>query len=101
MYVLVINFNLEGIDHNQFSEACDELADTFAAIPGLIAKVWLSDPDSNTYGGVYTFEDKAAFEAYKAGEVFAAVASNPNFINVSAKDFGILDGPTRVTRGVN
>ena len=50
MHVLVVNFNLEGINHDQFSEACDELADTFAAIPGLIAKVWLSDPDSNTYG---------------------------------------------------
>ncbi|MGB1770944.1 MAG: YdhR family protein [Planctomycetota bacterium] len=101
MHVLVVNFNLEGINHDQYSEACDELAGTFAAIPGLIAKVWLSDPDSNTYGGVYTFEDKAAFEAYQAGEVFAAVAGNPNFTNVTAKDFGILDGPTRVTRGVN
>ena len=44
-------------------------------------------------------EDKAAVEAYKAGEVYAAVAGNPNFINVTAKDFGILEGPTRVTRG--
>ena len=99
MYILVINFNLDGIDHDQFSEACDGLADTFAAIPGWIDKVWLSDPSSNTYGGVYTFEDKAAVEAYKAGEVYAAVAGNPNFINVTAKDFGILEGPTRVTRG--
>ena len=49
MYILVINFNLDGIDHDQFSEACDGLADTFAAIPGLIDKVWLSDPWSHTY----------------------------------------------------
>ena len=101
MHVLVVNFQLDGIDHDQFSEACDGLAETFAAIPGLIAKVWLSDPENNTYGGVYTFEDRAAFEAYQAGEVFAAVAGNPNFVNVTAKDFGILEGPTRVTRGLS
>ena len=100
MHVLIVNFNLEGIDHAQFSEACDGLADTFAAIPGLLAKVWLSDPESNTYGGVYTFQDKAACDAYTSGEVFAAVAGNPNFVNASVKDFGILEGPTRVTRGL-
>ena len=47
-----------------------------------------------------TFEDKAACDAYKAGEVFAAVAGNPNFVNATAKDFGIVEGPTRVTRGL-
>ncbi|MAJ27890.1 hypothetical protein CBD41_00625 [bacterium TMED181] len=101
MHVLVVNFQLEDMNHEQFSEACDGLAETFAAIPGLIAKVWLSDPDNNTYGGVYTFENQAAFEDYQAGEVFAAVAGNPNFVNVTAKDFGILEGPTRVTRGLS
>ena len=101
MHVLIINFNLDGIDHDQYSEGCDGLGETFAGIPGLIAKVWLSDPESNTYGGVYTFEDKAAFEAYKAGEIFAAVAGNPNFANVTARDFAILEGPTRATRGIS
>ena len=100
MHVLIINFQLEGITDAEFRGACDGLADTFAAIPGLIAKIWLADPDTNTYGGVYTFEDKAACDAYKAGEVFAAVAGNPNFVNATAKDFGIVEGPTRDTRGL-
>lgn len=39
MHVLVVNFQLEDMNHEQFSEACDGLAETFAAIPGLIAKV--------------------------------------------------------------
>ena len=77
----------------------DGFAADFAAVPGLVSKKWLANEGTNTYGGVYTFEDKAACDAYKAGEVFAAVAGNPNFVNATAKDFGILDGPTQVTRG--
>ena len=39
MHVLIINFQLEGITDAEFRGACDGLADTFAAIPGLIAKI--------------------------------------------------------------
>ena len=100
MHVLIVNFNLDGITDADFRAACDGLADTFAAIPGLIAKIWLADSGTNTYGGVYTFVDQAACDAYKAGPVFAEVAGNPNFANATARDFGIVEGPTRVTRGL-
>ena len=30
MHVLVVNFQLEDMNHEQFSEACDGLAETFA-----------------------------------------------------------------------
>ena len=99
MHVLIVNFNLEGIDHAQFSEACDGLADTFAAIPGLIAKVWLSDPESNTYGGIYIWESRKDMEVYLESDLFFGVQNNPAFVDVESRDYGVIEGPTRITRG--
>ena len=100
MHIQVVNFQLRDMDETAFRALCDELAPTFAAIPGLVSKVWLADPASGTYGGVYTWGSRDAYEAYTRSEVFAAIAGNPNFANVTSRDFGVLDGPTRVTRGL-
>ena len=100
MHVQVVNFQLKGIDGQQFRAQCDELAPTFAAVPGLVAKIWLADPASGTYGGVYTWEDEAAFVAYTRSELFSAVAGNPHFANVTSRDFAAMEGPSRVTRGL-
>ncbi len=97
MHVLIVNFNLKDMSHEEFLAVCDELAPAFAAVPGLIAKVWLSSPETNTYGGVYRWVDRAAYEAFTASELFAAVASNPHFANITAKDFDVLEGPSAVT----
>jgi quinol monooxygenase YgiN len=99
MHVQVVNFQLREMDEAAFRAQCDELAPAFAAIPGLVSKVWLADGASGTYGGVYTWESRAAYEAYTRSELFAAVASNPNFANITSRDFGVLEGPTRVTHG--
>ncbi|MCP4880273.1 MAG: YdhR family protein [Gammaproteobacteria bacterium] len=100
MQVLIINFNLEGISRSEYEGVCNELAPSFAAIPGLISKHWLADEANNTYGGVYLFQDQAALDGFMASELFAGVAGNPALINASAKPFDIIEGPTRVTRGM-
>ena len=97
MHVLIINFNLEGMDFEQYSAACDELGPVFAAIPGLISKQWLASPATNTFGGVYLWRDEQAMLDYKASEVFADVANNPAFTNVTATDFALMEGPSKVT----
>jgi hypothetical protein len=99
MHVQVINFGLEDMSPTEFFAVCDELAPTWAGIPGLISKIWLSNPETNTYGGVYLWRDRAAMEAFVAGELFAAIAANPHFTGASSRDFDVIDGPTRVTRG--
>jgi heme-degrading monooxygenase HmoA len=86
--------------HDQFTAQCDELAPAFAAIPGLIDKVWLSDATGNTYGGVYTWRDRAAFQAYAESALAKAVMTNPNFTDLTVRDFAVLEGPTGVTRGL-
>ena len=68
-------------------------------MPGLEAKLWLSDPDSNTYGGVYVWADAEAETAFAASDLFATVAAHPNLAHVTSRGFDVLPGPTAVTRG--
>ncbi len=100
MHVQVVNFNLKDATEEAYRELCDQLAPTFAAMPGLVAKYWLADRGTNTYGGVYIWENRAAMEGYTGGEVWAAVGANPHLANITARDYGILDEPTRATRGL-
>ena len=100
MYIQIVNFNLSNTTPAEFEELCRELAPQFAALPGLISKVWLADPVSNTFGGVYTWQDRAAYEAFTRSELFKAVASHPNLSNIASHGFDILEEPTRETRGL-
>lgn len=100
MEILIINFSLEGITETEFEAQSDELAPAFAAIPGLISKVWLADRAEGVFGGVYTFESAAAVDGYLGSELFAAVGATPGLVNISVRRFGVLAGPTAVTRGL-
>ena len=102
MHIQVVTFNLRDMTEEEFRKACDEqFAPAFANFPpGMLSKVWLADPATNTYGGVYAWRDRQAMEEYAQSELFKAIATNPNFTNITSKDYGILEGPTRVTRGL-
>ena len=98
MHIQVVNFNLEGINHDDFMQIADTAAPAFAGVPGLVSKIWLCDQENKTYGGVYTLENQQAMETFAKSELFInAVANNPNFVNLSVKDFSILDGPSKIT----
>lgn len=97
MHVQIVNFQLNGIDEDAYAAACEELAPTFAEMPGLLSKVWLADAETNTYGGVYLWADRESFEAYTRGEIFAGIGSNPGFTGVTSRDFDVLEAPTAVT----
>ncbi|MBI2886523.1 MAG: YdhR family protein [Chloroflexi bacterium] len=99
MHVQVVQFHLKGLSHADFLKVCDQLAPTWAEVPGMLAKIWLSDPAANTYGGVYTWEDRAAMQRYTQSELWQAVLTNPNFADVTSRDYAVLEGPTKVTRG--
>lgn len=99
MHVQVVNFQLKGVTRTQYETMCDELAPAFAALPGLISKVWLADEATNTYGGVYLWRDRAAMEAFLKTDLFRAVVTHPNLAAITSRDFGILPGPSAVTRG--
>jgi quinol monooxygenase YgiN len=97
MHIQIVTFNLKGVSDADFRAGCEREAHLFANIPGCISKAWLADEVSNTYGGVYSFVDRAAMEAYSQSDLFKAVQGDPTLSNVTSRDFGVLDGPTRVT----
>lgn len=99
MQILIINFSLDGLSEEQFARSCDELAPMFAAVPGLVSKVWLADHAEGVFGGVYTFESEQAVDDYLASDLYAGIGATPGLVNISVRRFGVLDGPTRVTRG--
>ena len=99
MYVQVVNFNLMDITEQEYRAVCDQEASVFGVLPGLIAKYWLADPETNTYGGVYLWESREALDEYLNGEVWVAVKADPHITNITSREYSILDAPTRVTRG--
>lgn len=100
MHVQIVEFELNGIGRGEYEERVEQIAPAFAEIPGLIAKVWVIDPDSNRAGGVYTWVDSAAREAYEANQVFGALKADANLANVRSRHFDVLEAPTQTTRGL-
>ena len=99
MNILIVNFGLEGISEEQYGGLAESVAPAFAAMPGLVSKTWLASEETNTYGGVYVWESREAMEAYKQTGVYRGMANNPHFKDITVKDYTVLEGPTKVTRG--
>ena len=100
MHIQVVTFKLDGIDDAAYQAHTEQIAPAFAALPGLRAKIWLANRQAGTYGGIYTWDDVAAMRAYQGGEIFQGLQANPHMIDVTVRDFSVLPGPTKVTRGV-
>jgi hypothetical protein len=99
MHIQIISFQLFGVTEEEYAALCDELAPAFAAVPGLVRKVWLANPDTGTYGGVYVWRDRQVMEDFTKTELFESVEKHPALTNITSVDFGVLEGPTQVTRG--
>ena len=99
MYVQIINFRLQDLSEADYANICDQLAPQYAAVPGLVSKVWLANSAANTFGGVYFWRDRGAMEDYAGTELFRGVATHPNLAEITSTDFEVMEDPTRVTRG--
>ncbi len=98
MVIQVVNFNLEGIGHQDYLGATIDVAPAFKEVSGLLSKVWLSDEANNVYGGVYTWKDRQAMEDYLQSEFYDQVlGSNPSFVNITHKAYDVLDEQTKIT----
>ncbi len=100
MHILIVTFHLDGIGEEEFRTRCEQVAPVFAAIPDLISKVWLANPDKNTYGSVYLWESRAALTAYRRSDVFQSMTSDPRFAHISVREFDVIDQPTAITHGL-
>lgn len=100
MHVLVVTFHLEGITEEDYLGACNQLAPAISEAPGLIGKTFIANAQTNTYGGVYFWRDQESLDAFKRSDIWQAVATNPALVGTTAQEFGVLEEPSRVTRGV-
>jgi hypothetical protein len=99
MHIQVVTFKLDGIDEAAYQAHAEQNAPLFAALPGLRAKIWLANEQTNTYGGIYTWDDIDAMRAYQDGKIFQALQASAHMVDVTVRDFSVLAGPTKVTRG--
>jgi heme-degrading monooxygenase HmoA len=99
MHILIINFALEGISAEEYGAQVESAAPAFAELPGLVSKIFLTNEQTNTYGGVYLWQDREAMEDYKESELYKGMAASPYFKDFTVKDFAVPEGPTRMTRG--
>ena len=97
MHALLVNFNWAGLTHEERTAAAEQVAPAFASVPGLIAKVWLSDPHGTTVGGFYTFEDAAFCAAYLESELFRRVLATPDFGDFVVREFEVMEVPSQIT----
>jgi len=100
VHIQIINFHLKGISEEEYRRQCEIIAPALANLPGLVSKVWLTNSETNTYGGVYVWRDRQTMEDYKKTDIYKGMAANPNFESVTVRDFVVLENPTRVTRGL-
>jgi hypothetical protein len=101
MHVQIVTFQLNGIDDAQYRGACEEEAPGFAAVPGLLSKIWLADQSTNTYGGVYIWRDRQAMHTFVGSDLFRGFAADPQLNNLTLRDFDVLERPTEVTHGIS
>ena len=97
-HIQVVTFQLAGLEPDAYRAHCEASAPAFSEIPGLREKAWLANPTTNTYGGVYAWENREAMHAYVSGPIFGALLANPKMAHVTTRDFGVLDRPTDITR---
>ncbi len=100
MHIQIVTFQLHDLSEEDYLAAAEADAPTFAAVQGLISKVWLHDPATATFGGVKTWVDRAAMESYLKRDIWRSLVTDPHFVNVSSRDFEVLAAPTGITRGL-
>ncbi|MBA2752235.1 MAG: YdhR family protein [Actinobacteria bacterium] len=98
MYVQIVTYNLNGVSEQDYIDVAHQVASQFDAMGGLQAKVWLRNPDSNSFGAVYFWDDREAQERFAASDLFEG--TYPGFANVVSEGYEVYDQLTRATQPV-
>lgn len=98
MHLQIVTYRMGEISESDFIEANQEFAHMMAAVPGLVAKLWLRGPDQDGYGGVYLWQDRDAFDNFLAGDLWAEVVMDDSLQDLTTHDFAVMDDLTRLTQ---
>ena len=98
MHTVIITFDVVDLTEEDYGQLCAELAPAFAALPGLLTKIWLADWEDASYGGVYLFEDTASADDFLGSALARAVATNPHFTGLTVRRFEVDEETTARTQ---
>lgn len=99
MHVQVVTYRLtDGVSDDEFVAANQEFAEMMAAVPGLLAKVWLKNEGEGVYGGLYLWQNRDAFDNFMSGELWGAAVTDGSISDLVSRDFAVMDGLTRSTQ---
>jgi Putative mono-oxygenase ydhR len=98
VHAIVMTFDLVDMTPERYAQLSAELAPSFAALPGLLTKIWLTDTDRGRCGGLYLFEDGAAVEGFLKSALARSVAQNPHFAHCAAQQFTVDQTTTAMTQ---
>ena len=98
MHVQVVTYRVADVSEAEFVEANREFAAAMAAVPGLLAKVWLQRLDEDVYGGLYLWRDREAYEWFLESELWAEALADESMLDVTSTDYGVTEELTRATQ---
>ncbi len=96
MHVQVVTYRLAGITEREYIDVAARVAPEFAAMPGLLAKVWLEPQDDGVYGAVYFWEDAESMERFGRSDLFEATSAD--FSDVGSIGFKVLENLTKASQ---
>lgn len=83
----------------EFADQALPLAPYIAEVEGLCWKLWMLDPATCTFSGLYLFEDEDAAWAYLSGPIMDLIKNDTTNSNISIQLFDMLEEHTTLTRG--
>lgn len=95
--LLQIDFPFAGPFGDEMAKQLRELAQSIAAEPGLMWKIWTENAAAGSAGGVYLFKDSASASAYLT--MHSARLASFGITDIRARMFDINDALTAITHG--
>ena len=95
---LQVNFKL-GVSADEWRKIADQFAPEFAAVPGLVWKVWNLNEQTGEGGGFYLFADPESLQQFAASPLAEQIKAAPFLKELSLKTYDVMEAPTRVTHG--
>jgi hypothetical protein len=97
MEALIVTFKTDASEE-AFTAANEGNAPVFTDVDGLLAKIWIVDPESTTYGGIYLFRDRAALEGFRESDLFKGILAEPSFEGASHRRYQVIEELTAKTQ---
>jgi Putative mono-oxygenase ydhR len=96
MRIRIVTFAL-AVPREDYTRLATEVAPAFTSWPGLLAKWWLGDAASGTYGGVYLFASRGDADRSRDTDLFRNMFTHSALRQVTVREYDLLDAPTTVT----